>query len=104
MVVSSALLVVWLAGPYIIVQLLTGFKKAESTTSQRAWVMIWMVFSQLMSLTPPFLPGDLDKRRVDPVRRHFQMLFGAVIFSSAAVGGFVVVIQMMRNDQVCTRI
>lgn len=92
----------WVAGPYIIMQLLTGFKKAQSTPSQRAWVIVWMVFSQVLALTPPVRKGDLEKRKVNPVRRHFQMLFGAIIFTVGPIGGFVVVVQMMRNDMVCT--
>lgn len=83
-------------------QLLTGFKKAQSTRSQRAWVMIWVVFSQLLAAAPPFLPGDLEKRHLNPVRRHFNVLFRAVMFTVGPIGGFVVVIQMMRKDLVCT--
>lgn len=83
-------------------QILTGFNKAQSTRSQRAWVIVWMVFSQLIALTPPFLRGELEKRKVNPVRRHFKMLFGAIIITVGPIGGFVVVIQMMWNDQICT--
>ena len=36
--------------PYVLIFLLTGFRKGDSTSAQRGWMMSWLVFNQWFTI------------------------------------------------------
>jgi hypothetical protein len=75
---------------------LTNFDNGESTTSQRVWMMLWLVLSQV-SGGILFGRPNVGAGVGDVLISIFVTLF----YSPASIGGFVVVGQMMIADQVC---
>lgn len=87
-----------IAAPYIIIYLLTGFRAGDSTRSQRAWFMAWLVISQFYGLLR--VTEYLKKNNSGGGR--LLILFIITYVGTAAIGGFVVVGQMIMNDAFCT--
>jgi hypothetical protein len=75
---------------------LTNFDNGESTRSQRVWIMLWLVLSQVLGGIL-LLREKVGASVEDVLISTFVTLF----FSPASIGGFVVVGQMMIADQVC---
>lgn len=96
---SSAIVVgiCCIAAPYIIIYLLTGFRAGHSTRSQRGWLMSWLVISQVYG----FLPSASSLKHNNTFTR-LLLLYTISVAGIAAIGGFVVVGQMIMNDAFCT--
>lgn len=85
-----------LALTYVIILLLTGFSAGQSTQSQRAWLMSWLVCSQVHGLL--FYVDCRGARSGSGWKRlRYSLMAG-----STAVGGFVVVAGMIMQDEVCS--
>jgi hypothetical protein len=67
--------------PYVLMGALTKFQSNSSTTVQRAWIMIWLVFGQLYGVgsVGVYMTNDLD----EDVRFVLQM-FGLLAWSDYA--------------------
>jgi hypothetical protein len=82
-IMASAVFMIAIATPYAIIGGISGFQEGESTRAQRGWTMSWLVLGQVF--------GGL----IGP-REYFFLPWGA-----PAIGGFVVVAQMIVADGYC---
>lgn len=90
---------------------LSHFHKGDSTTAQRVWTMMWLVFGFFMGFYIAVIPS-LDEPRdtnraakmSDIHERAVPTALVALVTMAPAVGGFVVVAQMLRAYGVCTTI
>ena len=83
--------------PYAVIALLTGFHPGSSTKAQRVWTMGWLSLGCVW--------GALFPRRIVDNGYSHQRLeeFGfSIFFCAFAVGGFVVVGQMLEAYGSCT--
>lgn len=91
-----------MVAPYIGMKALTNFDNGQSTGSQRAWIMVWLVAGQVLG---PyfFLMYDIaaNDSLVGPVCLVFMTICYLLVFSVGSVGGFVTVARMMLGDKVC---
>lgn len=78
------------------IYILTHFNGQQSTELQRGFVMAWLVLGQVYGWLLYSLLGS-NGMLIERVR-----LFVTLIVGAGAVGGFVVVGQMMMADEVCT--
>jgi len=86
-----------MAAPYVVMKALTNFDNGESTRSQRVWIILWLVLSQVSGVFILVLQKVGDRGGADEVINLLATLF----LSPASIGGFVVVGKMMLGDQVC---
>lgn len=64
--------------------------------------MVWLVFGQYSGFVAyPTISGSQGN---DSVKRKAVAFFNILIWGVGALGGFVVIAQMMLVDEVCTRI
>lgn len=93
----------------MVIGALTGFRSANSTLAQRAWIMSWLVSGQVSVV---LIVGVMELRqrlgfsREGPALRAFGRAAGMVILGVVvvcAIGGYVVVAQMILEDKVCFR-
>jgi hypothetical protein len=82
-IMACAVFVLAMAAPYAIIGGISGFQEGESTRAQRGWTISWLVLGQVFG-------GLLGPRE------YFFLPWGA-----PAIGGFVVVGQMIMADGVC---
>jgi hypothetical protein len=81
--------------PYAVIALLTGFRPGSSTKAQRVWTMGWLSLGCVWgALFPRNMGSGLDQR-------SFEFGF-SICFCAFAVGGFVVVGQMLEAYGSCT--
>ena len=98
-VLTVALLIGAVAVPYITIYLLSGFRKAQSTNSQRTFVLNWLICGQLMG----YAVGSVEKlsgRR--ELLKGFLIIF--VSYGSYCLSGFVTVAQQMLEMGKCTAV
>ncbi|KAF8244413.1 hypothetical protein K440DRAFT_666540 [Wilcoxina mikolae CBS 423.85] len=79
------------AMPYVVIGRISGFDKGQSTTSQRVWIMLWIVSGYSMA----------------PIQYRFWLLVtvvAVVAMGSASIGGLVTVVKMILQIGVCTKI
>lgn len=81
---------------------LTGFHGGQSTHAQKSWIITWFVFGMVYGLI-----SDLVRQQIRQ-QAHFKWwfmvsLFGC-FFSVPAIGGFVVVGQMLSSFGSCVQI
>jgi hypothetical protein len=116
-------LIALIAAPYVVIQLLTGFKHGDhDTTSQQAWLMSWLIFGQIFGILKmrtgresisQFLGDSIN----DPSRFKRAFFAGSatpegllfelittLVLSVATFGGFTVVSKMILQEEVCTSI
>jgi hypothetical protein len=108
-----------LATPYAIMGAFTHFNPGHSTTAQRTWIMLWIVLGQVCGYTAPivvntesresFYPDKHDARehrsncctwgmnRINSGLGWYFVLF----YAAPAIGGFVVVGQMIAASGTC---
>lgn len=102
------------AAPYVVMAALTGFRTANSTFAQRTWIILWVVSGQgcllvvivVMEISQALGFSDSDGL----FSGRWSKAVGLVAFAIAifvvtcAIGGFVVVAQMILQDKVCIRV
>jgi hypothetical protein len=79
--------------PYAVIGGLTQFHKRQSTTAQRVWIMVWLVFDTLFG----YLARIPDWLNHNELTRFLSL----VILAAPGVGGFVVVGQMLKHYGNC---
>jgi hypothetical protein len=82
--------------PYAIIGSLTGFKSRSSTSAQRGWTMAWLVRGEVYGLLFGILQRLTGGDKITRYLRYSVLLYGA-----PAIGGFVVVKQMIVADGYC---
>ncbi|KAF8241871.1 hypothetical protein K440DRAFT_665110 [Wilcoxina mikolae CBS 423.85] len=105
--ISALMLYVLAFGPpFLIIYAISGFKNGESTTSQRVWIMLWIISGQVSVLLSAPVLVFLDK-----FTKHMPWavtkILGLLVFvtmSSASIGGLVTVIKMILDYGVCHHI
>ncbi|KAF4626091.1 hypothetical protein G7Y89_g12070 [Cudoniella acicularis] len=97
--------------PLILIGCLTGFHQGNSTSAQRGWIMAWLSFGFLGSFSAPLLlDGDPTSTPAETYRAslsHSEMVTQAVgflVYATPAIGGFVVVGQMLREFGTCVKL
>jgi hypothetical protein len=80
--------------PLSIVGALSRFSKGGSRVHERVWTMLWLAFSTVYGATP------LTQREM--ALSSIALIF--CVYSTAAIGGFVVVGEMINRYGVCIRI
>lgn len=106
----SSFLLALLGGavPIAVIGGLTKFQPGESALYQRVWVMMWIIYGLLMG---PYRIMDLfESRRIINARLgksaewRRSIALGAAPFAAVAIGGYVVVGQMIKEYGVCSLI
>ncbi len=78
--------------PLIVVAILTHFHEGSSTTAQRVWTMMWLVFNSVFG----FIAGVTKPENRN--ERNDTLIW---LLAVPAIGGVVVVGQMLREYGVC---
>jgi len=106
-ILACVLAILALIAPYIILKTLTGFESGDSTEAQRGWTMGWLVIGQFYGVLATLVSLQIwdDNKPIamqfDEGPQYERMLCGFILFcgtvvpSVAAIGGFVVVGQML---------
>ena len=85
---------------------LTHFKAGHSTTAQRVWTMMWLVYGVMVGPVFEVLSWqDRMKELVEefePLKYFTNLIVWAGFFGVPAIGGFVVVGQMLKAYGSCT--
>lgn len=74
------------------------FKRGNSTFAQRVWTMAWLIIGICIGLTMSLLP-PLAWHSSDGIRKFF--LASQMVCGVGAIGGLVVVVQMLNEYGVC---
>lgn len=113
--------------PFIVIGLLSHYDQGQSTLSQRVWTMLWLVFGvrqgiclafnsniglrEFRDLSPAsrargatVFDHDGEDETMSNINLSFPELTIFVLWGVAAVGGFVVVGQMLENYGNCVRL
>lgn len=85
-----------LCTPYLIIYVLTGFDARDSSSVQRGFTMAWLVIGQVYGLI--FYICGVEQALASDDTCYMMLLTYTVV----AIGGFVVVGQMMMAGEVCT--
>jgi hypothetical protein len=85
--------------PYAVIALLTGFRPGSSTKAQRVWTMGWLSLGCVWGALFPRRIVDNSGSGLN--QRSFEFGF-SICFCAFAVGGFVVVGQMLEAYGSCT--
>lgn len=86
-----------------IIAALSHFDKGSSTLAQRTWTMSWLAVGSWIGVFRPGYVGDDFPWIQENRTLIFFDWFFQIIYSVPAIGGFVVVGQMLREYGVCTR-
>ncbi|EON66749.1 hypothetical protein W97_05995 [Coniosporium apollinis CBS 100218] len=85
--------------PLAIVGAISRFDPGASTTAQRAWTMTWLVYGVflglLYELVVSAVTDNIDEKEYDPTMNLVVTVGFALLFSAPAIGGLVVVGQML---------
>ena len=101
------------AVPIAVVGGLTGFHPESSTLAERVWVMLWLIFGIIVGAIIGPMSDVLEGRPVLNALDRYSgtslqainlSIYYAVLYSAPAIGGYVVVGQMMKDYGVCMRI
>jgi hypothetical protein len=97
------------AVPISIVGGLSGFKEGRSTHVQRVWTMTWLAFGVAVGSSFPFVidfEKSFDRIRGEEGSQYFIMvlLMLVVVYGAPAVGGFIVVGQMITQYGTCINV
>lgn len=80
---------------------LSHLKEGNSTHAQRVWTMTWLAVGGFMGLFVPFVDETLSSLRIGAV---FETALGLCLYSAPAIGGFIVVGQMLLEYGICVQI
>lgn len=95
--------------PHAIMATLTGFRSVNSTLAQRVWILLWLVSGQVLLLGVGVVDLTVFKfgmEKSPTVMRceKWGYPIAMLVAMTFAIGGFVVVVQMISHDQICIRI
>lgn len=92
---------------------LTGFDRGHSTYTQRVWIMLWFAFSVFMGLgwfavtIEEYFHNDSRSLR-DYLSKfgsqELRLVVSGLVYVTPAIGGFVVVGQMIQQYGICEKI
>jgi hypothetical protein len=95
--------------PYAVIGALTHFQPGESSVTQRVFTMYWLATGLLIGAVMPFYKIDVDgllwligNITEGEIEKPLLLFLFLLLFSSAAIGGFVVVGQMVMEYGTCT--
>lgn len=95
--------------PYAVIGALTHFQPGQSSVTQRVFTMYWLATGLLIGAVMPFYKIDLDgflwtigEAIEGDIESSLLIFLFLLLFSSAAIGGFVVVGQMVKEYGTCT--
>ena len=80
--------------PVVIIGVLSSFKPGQSTNTQRVWTMTWLAIGIVYGPTTQIVDTS----------RFAQKLMWLIFFGTPAIGGFVVVGQMLKEYGNCVRL
>ena len=87
--------------PYVFIFLLTGFGKGNSTPAERGWMMSWLVFSQISTFFG-FEFSTVNRNDIAGPGEAACFIITILIFSTPAIGGFVMVGKMLLELGSCS--
>lgn len=94
--------------PLTIMGSISDFDPGTSTTAQRAWTMAWLIVGivagPFFSYAIHILKEDIDDVEYEPFKTIFSLVLFALLCAAPAIGGFVVVGQMLVAYGNCIRI
>ena len=92
---------------YGIILVLSNYNEQQSTFAQRAWTLAWLMAGCIVGATISVWGRRLSiswkSGRVSHIRLSFLVFCLMVIISMPAIGGFVVVSQMLKAYGICYR-
>jgi hypothetical protein len=87
--------------PIAITGALSHFRVAESTTAQRIWTMSWLVLGIIRGCAAPGYP---EMPGLKYIKNNILNFLPQIFFAVPAVGGYVVIGQMLKEFGTCTRL
>jgi hypothetical protein len=106
LIAFEILLVTFIACAELVVTLaLSNFSGQQSTLAQRAWIITWLV-AGLLAGSAVYSAGRTasevwESDDVSPTRLRIVSFFFMVFYGAPAIGGFVVVSQMLKVYRIC---
>jgi hypothetical protein len=88
-----------IAIPLAIIGGLSRFHKGSATVAQRVWTMCWLAFGVFVGYSDA--EASIGE---DPNEYNYGRMVWILVYCAPAIGGFVVVGQMISHYGVCTRI
>ncbi|KAJ7128528.1 hypothetical protein C8R44DRAFT_979201 [Mycena epipterygia] len=116
--VLTAAIIINLVVVGILAFLSDGFSAGDSTKSQRGWTMSWFAFGSVAGVSLALISvlrsstQPSDQLLIDMIQRtthkllsadRISLVAGLFVYAFPAIGGFVVVGQMIREYGTCTR-
>jgi hypothetical protein len=84
---------------------LSNFSGQQSTLAQRAWTFTWLIAGNIAGTVICSMGHTISVVResgiVSPMRLRFTIFCGLVFYCAPAIGGFVVVSQMLKAYGIC---
>jgi hypothetical protein len=90
--------------PLLIVGLISKFDAANSTISQRIWLMTWLVFGAVFGPIIEWRRGELMSYGESTWSAQLSTIGLAAFYAAPAVGGFVVVGHMIMEYGTCIQL
>ena len=104
---SMAILLIPIGLSIAVIAALSHFRKGSSTLAQRAWTMSWLAVGGWVVISPNSTIIEIKAFMMGTKGGMVMYLYSlllALIYPVPAIGGFVVVGQMLREYGSCTRI
>jgi predicted benzoate:H+ symporter BenE len=90
--------------PVLVVVLISGLKPGNSTYAQRSWLMTWMVFGGLFGPIIEWRRDELMSYGSSTGAAQLSTVGIGAFFAVPAIGGFVVVGQMLVDYGACLQL
>jgi hypothetical protein len=90
--------------PIVIVGALSHFQSGSSTTAERAWTMAWLSSSIVGGFLVAWTHKPADRKSIEGDVQGYALLGYIVIFGAPAIGGLVVVGEMIREYGTCIQL
>lgn len=86
----------------LIIWLLSGFRKGSSTVGQRIWIATWLALGSIIGIAGAEVRDGHNMMEPHPPAAVLHQLGKLILGGAPAIGGFVVVGQMLHDYGVCT--
>lgn len=90
--------------PLLIVGLISNMNPANSTFAQRSWLMTWLVFGAVFGPIIEWRRGELMSYGQSTWSAQLSTIGLAAFYAAPAIGGFVVVAQMIMEYGICLQL